>query len=243
VVTGGSRGIGSAIARLAAQRGWAVAVNYHHQAEAAAGVVAAIEEAGGRALAVQGDVALEADVRRLFDTAEAAVGPLAGLVNNAGILRPKSHFADISLARWTEVFATNVAGSFLCAREAARRFSTRTGGRGGVIVNLSSMGAVLGQPGDAIDYAASKAAIETMTLGLGRELAAEGVRVNGVRPGVVDTDMQLDSGEPDRARRLAPTIPMRRVGTTMEIAEAVVWLLSDQASYVTGTTLTVSGGR
>jgi NAD(P)-dependent dehydrogenase (short-subunit alcohol dehydrogenase family) len=243
VVTGGSRGIGSAIARLAAQRGWAVAVNYHHQAEAAAGVVAAIEEAGGRALAVQANVALEADVRRLFDTAEAAVGPLAGLVNNAGILRPKSHFADISLARWTEVFATNVAGSFLCAREAARRFSTRTGGRGGVIVNLSSMGAVLGQPGDAIDYAASKAAIETMTLGLGRELAAEGVRVNGVRPGVVDTDMQLDSGEPDRARRLAPTIPMRRVGTTMEIAEAVVWLLSDQASYVTGTTLTVSGGR
>lgn len=243
MVTGGSRGIGSAIARLAAQRGWAVAVNYHHQAEAAAGVVAAIEEAGGRALAVQANVALEADIRRLFDTAEAAVGPLAGLVNNAGILRPKSHFADISLARWTEVFATNVAGSFLCAREAARRFSTRTGGRGGVIVNLSSMGAVLGQPGDAIDYAASKAAIETMTLGLGRELAAEGVRVNGVRPGVVDTDMQLDSGEPDRARRLAPTIPMRRVGTTMEIAEAVVWLLSDQASYVTGTTLTVSGGR
>ena len=243
IVTGGSRGIGAEVARLAARNDWGVVVNYRSRAEEAARVVTDIFEAGGKAIAIQADVTHENEVLQMFDAAEAAFGSVQGLVNNAGILRPKSDFVDITLARWTEIFATNVIGSFLCAREAARRMSTRTGGMGGAIVNLSSMGAILGQPGDAVDYAASKGAIETMTIGLGRELAGQGIRVNAVRPGLIDTDMQLDSGDPERARRLAPTVPMKRVGTTTEIAEAVMWLLSDRASYVTGTTLTVSGGR
>lgn len=243
IVTGGSRGIGAAVSRLAAERGWSVVINYTRHEAAAAGVVAEIAAAGGSAIAVRADVADEDQVAGLFDAAEAAFGPLGGLVNNAGILRPRTHFVDISLARWSEIFSTNVVGTFLCAREATRRMSTRTGGAGGAIVNLSSMAAVHGAPGDAVDYGASKGAIDTLTLGLGRELAEEGIRVNGVRPGVIDTDMQIDSGDPERAHRLAPTVPMRRVGTVDEIARAVVWLLSEEASYCAGAILTVSGGR
>ncbi len=243
IVTGGSRGIGAAVASLAARSGWSVIVNYRSRSDEAISIVKSISADGGVAHAVQADVANEDDVVRLFTTSEGLVGPIQGLVNNAGILRPKARFTDISLLRWSEILSTNVTGSFLCAREAARRMSTRTGGQGGVIVNLSSMGAVLGQPGEAVDYAASKGAIDVMTLGLGRELANEGVRVNAVRPGVVNTDMQIDSGDPERARRLAKVVPMGRVGTTMEIAEAIVWLLSESASYVTGAVLNVSGGR
>jgi NAD(P)-dependent dehydrogenase (short-subunit alcohol dehydrogenase family) len=243
IVTGGSRGIGAAVAKLAARDGWAVAVNYRQDRASADEVVAEIVRSGGRALAFPADVAVEAEVQRLFAEVGAQLGPVRGLVNNAGILRPRTFFTDVSLARWTEIFATNVLGSFLCAREAARLMSTRLGGPGGAIVNLSSMAAVHGAPADAVDYAASKGAIDTLTIGLGRELASEGVRVNAVRPGLIDTEMQIDSGDPERARRLAPTVPMRRVGTVEEIAEAVVWLLSDKASYCTGAILTVSGGR
>jgi NAD(P)-dependent dehydrogenase (short-subunit alcohol dehydrogenase family) len=243
IVTGGSRGIGAAVAKLAARDGWAVAVNYREDRTSADQVVADIVRSGGRAMAFQADVANEAEVQRLFADVGAQLGPVCGLVNNAGILRPRTAFTDISLSRWTEIFATNVLGTFLCAREAARLMSTRLGGPGGAIVNLSSMAAVHGAPADAVDYAASKGAIDTLTLGLGRELASEGIRVNAVRPGLIDTDMQIDSGDPERARRLAPTVPMRRVGTVEEIAEAVVWLLSDKASYCTGAVLTVSGGR
>jgi NAD(P)-dependent dehydrogenase (short-subunit alcohol dehydrogenase family) len=243
IVTGGSRGIGAAVARLAARDGWAIAVNYRTDRASADEVVAEIVRSGGRAKAFPADVAVEAEVQRLFADAAAQLGPVRGLVNNAGILRPRTFATDISLARWTEIFATNVLGSFLCAREAARLMSTRLGGPGGAIVNLSSMAAIYGAPADAVDYAASKGAIDTLTIGLGRELASEGVRVNAVRPGLIDTDMQTDSGDPERARRLAPTVPMRRVGTVEEIAEAVVWLLSDKASYCTGAILTVSGGR
>jgi NAD(P)-dependent dehydrogenase (short-subunit alcohol dehydrogenase family) len=243
IVTGGSRGIGAAVAKLAARDGWAVAVNYRTDRASADDVVAEIARSGGRAMAFPADVAVEGEVQRLFADAAAQLGPVRGLVNNAGILRPRSFVTDISLARWTDIFATNVLGSFLCAREAARLMSTRLGGPGGAIVNLSSMAAVLGAPADAVDYAASKGAIDTLTIGLGRELASEGVRVNAIRPGLIDTDMQIDSGDPERARRLAPTVPMRRVGTVEEIAEAVVWLLSDKASYCTGAILTVSGGR
>ena len=243
IVTGASRGIGAAVAELGGARGWRVAVNYVRDETSAQKVVETIKTAGGKAVAIQGDVASSEDVQRLFDTAQSTLGPIGGLVNNAGILRPKTHFVDITLDRWNQIFSTNVAGSFLCAREAARRMSTRSGGGGGAIVNLSSMAAVLGAPGDAVDYAASKGAIESLTVGLGRELAEEGVRVNAVRPGVIDTDMQMDSGDARRAQKLAPTVPMRRVGTIYEIAEAVMWLLSDSASYCAGTVLTVSGGR
>ena len=243
IVTGASRGIGAAVAELAGARGWRVAVNYVRDRAAAQQVVDTIKANGGQAAAIQGDVACVEDVRRLFDTAQSILGPIGGLVNNAGILRPKTHFVDITEDRWNEIFSTNVTGSFLCAREAARRMSTRTGGSGGAIVNLSSMAAVLGAPGDAVDYAASKGAIETLTIGLGRELAEEGIRVNAVRPGVVDTDMQKDSGDAQRAHKLAPTVPMRRTGTIHEIAEAVIWLLSDSASYCAGAVVTVSGGR
>lgn len=243
IVTGGSRGIGAAVAKLAARDGWAVAVNYLTDRVSADEVVAEIVRSGGRAMAFPANVAVEAEVQRLFADVGARLGPVRGLVNNAGILRPRTFATDISLARWTEIFATNVLGTFLCAREAARIMSTRLGGPGGTIVNLSSMAAVHGAPADAVDYAASKGAIDTLTIGLGRELASEGIRVNAIRPGLIDTDMQIDSGDPERARRLAPTVPMQRVGSVEEIAEAVVWLLSDKASYCTGAILTVSGGR
>jgi len=241
VVTGGSRGIGAACARRAAQDGWHVVVNYNASPTAAEAVVSEIRASGGKALALQGDVALEAEVLALFDAAEAAFGPIGGLINNAGILDRASPLAEIELARWQRIFAVNTTGSFLAAREAVRRMLRA--GHGGAIVNLSSMAAQLGAPQEGIDYAASKGAIESMTIGLAREVAAQGIRVNAIRPGLIDTEMQLSTGVPDRVGRFLSSIPMGRVGTAAEVAEAAVWLLSGSASYVTGAILPVSGGR
>ena len=242
VVTGGSRGIGAATARLAAERGYAVCVNYLRDARAAAGVVAAIEAAGGRANAVQGDVAVEADVIRLFDRA-AELGPVTALVNNAGILERQTRLDDMDAGRFTRVFATNITGSFLCAREAVRRMSTRHGGKGGGIVNVSSMAAKLGSPGEYVDYAASKGAIDTLTIGLAREVAEEGIRVNAVRPGVIRTGIHASGGEPGRVERVKLAVPMKRGGEPEEVAHAILWLLSDEAAYSTGAFIDVSGGR
>jgi NAD(P)-dependent dehydrogenase (short-subunit alcohol dehydrogenase family) len=242
IVTGGSRGIGAATARLAAQRGYAVCLSYLRDAQAAAKAVADIEAAGGKALAVQGDVASEVDVLRLFERA-AGLGPLAALVNNAGILEPQMRLDEMPADRLARVFATNITGSFLCAREAVRRMSTRHGGRGGAIVNVSSMAARLGAPGEYIDYAASKGAIDTLTIGLAREVAGEGIRVNAVRPGVIRTDIHANGGEPGRVDRVKSAIPMKRGGEPEEVARAILWLLSDESSYSTGTFIDVSGGR
>jgi NAD(P)-dependent dehydrogenase (short-subunit alcohol dehydrogenase family) len=198
---------------------------------------------GRRALAIQADVADEAAVRAMFDRVDAELGPLAALVNNAGVVDMAQRVDEMSLARWQRMFAINVQGTFLCTREALRRMSTRHGGRGGAIVNLSSAAARLGSPGQYVDYAAAKAAIDTFTLGVAREVAAEGVRVNAVRPGIIDTEIHASGGQPDRAQRLAPQVPMQRAGTADEVAQAVVWLLSDQASYVTGSLMDVTGGR
>jgi NAD(P)-dependent dehydrogenase (short-subunit alcohol dehydrogenase family) len=243
IVTGGSRGIGAATARLAAHAGYAVAVNYASNIGAAESVVGEIVMAGGRAVAIRADVAIEADVKRLFETAEAALGPLGGLVNNAGMLETASRLDEMSPERWQRVLATNVIGSFLCAREAVRRLSTRHGGSGGAIVNLSSAAARLGSPHEFIDYAASKGAIDAMTIGLAKEVALEGIRVNAVRPGLIQTDIHAASGQPDRVERLKGAVPMGRGGTAEEVAEVIVWLLSGKASYVTGTLIDVSGGR
>jgi NAD(P)-dependent dehydrogenase (short-subunit alcohol dehydrogenase family) len=242
LVTGGSRGIGAATAKLAAVRGWAVAVNYYASRDAAMAVVAEIAAAGGSAVALPGNVSREADVVRMFDETEARLGPLCGLVNNAGLLQPAARLSEISLERWESVFAINATGMFLCAREAVRRMSA-PGHGGGTIVNLSSMAAVLGASNEFVDYAASKGAVEALTIGLAKEVAAQGIRVNAVRPGLIDTEMHAQSGNKDRAHNLAGTVPMKRVGTAQEVAEAIVWLLSDAASYTTGTILTVSGGR
>ena len=241
VVTGGARGIGAACARLAARDGWRVVVNYKGAVATAEAVVAAIRAEGGTALALQGDMSREADVAGLFAAAEAALGPIGGLVNNAGILERTSRLADIGLPRWEQVFATNTTGAFLAAREALRCMIRA--GQGGAIVNLSSMAAALGAPGEAVDYAASKGAVEAMTVGLAKEVAGQGIRVNAIRPGLIDTDMQKSTGEADRLGRLMATVPMGRAGRADEVAEAVVWLLSDKASYVTGAILPVSGGR
>lgn len=241
IVTGGSRGIGAACALRAAQDGWAVGVNYIASAAAAQEVVAAIIDAGGRAVVLAGDVADEHAVHAMFDLAERQLGPVSGLVNNAGILHRAALFRDLTLPRWEQTFATNTTGSFLCAREAVRRMVAA--GRAGSIVNLSSMAAPLGAPGEYVDYAASKGAIESMTIGLARELGPLGIRVNAVRPGLIDTDMQAASGDPNRATRLLGSVPLGRVGTASEVAEAIVWLLSDAASYITGAILPVSGGR
>ena len=242
VVTGGGRGIGAATARLGARNGYAVCVNYLRDAQAAAKVVADIEAAGGKALAVQGDVASEADVARLFERAQ-QLGTVTALVNNAGILERQGRLEDMSADRLARVFATNITGSFLCAREAVRRMSTRHGGRGGAIVNVSSMAARLGAPGEYIDYAASKGAIDTLTVGLAREVAEEGIRVNAVRPGVIRTDIHASGGEPGRVDRVKSQIPMKRGGEPDEVARAILWLLSDESSYSTGTFIDVSGGR
>jgi NAD(P)-dependent dehydrogenase (short-subunit alcohol dehydrogenase family) len=242
VVTGGGRGIGAATARLAARHGYAVCVNYLRDAHAAAKVVADIEAAGGKALAMQGDVAAEADVRRLFESAQ-RLGPITGLVNNAGILELQGRLEDMSAERLARVFATNITGSFLCAREAVRLMSTRHGGRGGAIVNVSSMAARLGAPGEYVDYAASKGAIDTLTVGLAREGAEEGIRVNAVRPGVIRTGIHASGGEPGRVDRVKSLIPMKRGGEPEEVARAILWLLSDESSYSTGTFIDVSGGR
>jgi NAD(P)-dependent dehydrogenase (short-subunit alcohol dehydrogenase family) len=243
VVTGGSRGIGAATAKLAASRGYAVCVNYRANAAAAQAVVDAISGAGGRAIAVQADVALESDVRRLFETSDARLGSLAALVNNAGILETQMRVEAMTAERLQRVLATNVTGAFICAREAIMRMSTRHGGRGGGIVNLSSRAALLGAAGEYVDYAASKAAIEALTVGLSREVAAEGIRVNAVRPGVIRTDIHASGGEPGRIDRVKPTVPMQRGGEPEEVASAILWLLSDEASYTTGAFIDVSGGR
>jgi NAD(P)-dependent dehydrogenase (short-subunit alcohol dehydrogenase family) len=243
IVTGGSRGIGAETAKLAAQRGYAVCVNYHRNRTAADAVVAEIQKAGGTALAVGADVSSEADIVRLFETVDARLGRLSALVNNAGILERQSRVEQMDAARIDRVFATNVRGAFICAREAVRRMSTKHGGAGGAIVNLSSRAAQLGAPGEYVDYAASKAALEAMTIGLGREVAAEGIRVNGVRPGIIYTDIHADGGEPGRVNRLGPTLPMQRGGDAVEVARAILWLLSDEASYSTASFIDVAGGR
>lgn len=243
VITGGGRGIGAATAKLAARHGYAVALSYVGRSATANAVVAEIERTGARAIALKGNVAVEADVMRLFDEAQQRLGPITGLVNNAGIIGPGSLLADVSAATLREVMEINVVGAFLCAREAVRRMSTARGGRGGAIVNITSMAALLGGPGEYIHYAASKGAIETMTTGLAREVAREGIRVNAVSPGMIETEIHASAGMPDRVARLAPSVPMGRGGKPEEVAEAVLWLLSDAASYVTGTSLRVSGGR
>ena len=243
LVTGGSRGIGAATARLAAARGYAVCLSYRSNAAAAAAVVADIERAGGEALAVAADVASEADVLRLFETVDARLGRLTALVNNAGILERQTTLLNTDAARWQRVLATNVIGSFLCAREAVRRMSTGLGGAGGAIVNVSSMAAKLGSPGEYVDYAASKGAIDSLTIGLAKEVAAEGIRVNAVRPGVIYTEIHASGGEPGRVDRVKAAVPMQRGGTAEEVARAILWLLSDEASYSTGAFIDVSGGR
>ena len=243
VVTGGSRGIGAAAARLAAERGYAVCVNFRRNGAAAEEVVASITAAGGRALAVGADVSSEPDVVRLFETVDARLGAITALVNNAGILERQTRVEHIDAARLDRIFATNVKGAFLCAREAVRRMSTAHGGRGGAIVNVSSRAAQLGAAGEYVDYAASKAALDTLTIGLAREVAGEGIRVNAVRAGIIYTDIHADGGDPTRVDRLGPTLPMQRGGEAIEVARAILWLLSEEASYSTGTFVDVSGGR
>ncbi|HEX5091531.1 MAG TPA: SDR family oxidoreductase [Burkholderiales bacterium] len=243
LITGAGRGIGAATARLAAQRGYAVCVNYLRDRAAADTVVRDITAAGGRAVAVAADVAVEKDVERLFLECDRTLGPLAALVNNAGIVARQSRVEAMDAERLQRMFATNVVGAFLCAREAIRRLSTKHGGRGGAIVNLSSGAARLGSPGEYVDYAASKGAIDTMTLGLAKELAEDGIRVNCVRPGFVHTGIHAAGGEPNRIERLRGSIPMKRGGEPEEVARAVLWLLSDEASYSTGAILDVTGGR
>ena len=243
IVTGGGRGIGAATARLAAERGYAVCVNYRANGAAAQAVAAAARAAGAKAIAVQCDVAREADVVRLFDTAAAELGPITALVNNAGILERQGRLDAMEVARIERVFATNVTGAFLCAREAVRRMSRRHGGAGGAIVNVSSIAAILGAPGEYVDYAASKGAIDTLTVGLAREVAEEGIRVNAVRPGVIRTDIHANGGEPGRVERVKSAVPMRRGGEPEEVARAILWLLSSESSYCTGTFIGVAGGR
>ena len=243
LITGGSRGIGAATALLAASQGYAVCISYLRNRAAADAVVSAILRTGGKALAVAADVAIEADVVRLFEAVDSTFGPLTALVNNAGILEHHMRLDQMDAARLTRVLATNVTGSFMCAREAVRRMSTAHGGHGGAIVNVSSAASRLGSPGEYIDYAASKAAIDTMTLGLAKEVAAEGIRVNAVRPGVIYTEIHASGGEPDRVNRVKSNVPMQRGGNPDEVAQAILWLLSDHASYTTGSFIDVAGGR
>lgn len=242
VITGAGRGIGAATALLAAERGYAVCVNYRQSQAAADAVVRAIEHAGGTAIAVAADVSVEADVVRLFETVDRKLGRLTALVNNAGILDRQTKLEEMSAERINRIFATNVTGAFLCAREAVRRMSTRQGGAGGAIVNVSSGGARSGSPGEYVDYAASKGALDTMTVGLAREVAGEGIRVNGVRPAFIYTDIHASGGEPGRVDRVKASVPMKRGGQAVEVARAILWLLSDEASYSTGTILDVTGG-
>jgi len=243
LVTGGSRGIGAATACLAAARGYAVCLNYRARRDAADAVVADIMASGGRAVAVAADVAVEADVVRLFETCDRELGPVTALVNNAGILDTQMRVEAMDAARITRILATNVVGAFLCAREAVRRMSTARGGRGGAIVNLSSGAARLGAPGEYVDYAASKGAIDTFTIGLAQEVAQEGIRVNAVRAGFIYTEMHASGGEPDRVDRVKAFVPLRRGGQPEEVAQAVLWLLSDEAGFTTGSFIDVTGGR
>ena len=238
IVTGGGRGIGAATARLAAQRGYAVCVNYRTNRSAAEKL---IREIGG--IAVAGDISREDDVIRLFEETDRSLGRVTALVNNAGIVDLRARVEDMSVERLQRMFAINVIGSFLCAREAVKRMAVRHGGRGGAIVNLSSAAARLGAPGDYVDYAASKGAIDSFTVGLAKELAADGIRVNAVRPGVIQTEIHARSGDPGRVARIAESIPLKRAGEPEEVARTILWLLSDEASYITGTIVDVSGGR
>jgi len=243
LVTGGSRGIGAATSILAAQKGWAVAVNYTSNSQAADDVVAQIKKAGGEAMSVQADVANEEQVLAMFEKVRNTLGPLQGLVNNAGVVDVSARLDQMSMTRWRRMFDINVLGSMLCAREAIRQMSTLHGGQGGSIVNLSSAAARLGAPGQYLDYAAAKGAIDSFTLGLSKEVAAEGIRVNAIRPGLIDTEIHASGGLPNRVKDLEHLVPAKRGGTAMEVAHAIVWLLSDDASYTTMSFLDVSGGR
>ncbi|MDR2329089.1 MAG: SDR family oxidoreductase [Comamonas sp.] len=243
LITGASRGIGAATALLAARHGWDVAVNYSSNEAAAHTVVQAVQALGRRAIAVQADVADEAQVLAMFARIDQELGRLGALVNNAGVVDRAQRLQDMDMARWRRMFDTNVLGSFLCAREAVRRMSTTEGGAGGSIVNVSSRAACLGSANQYVDYAASKAAIDTMTLGLAHEVAAQGIRVNGVRPGLIETDIHASGGQPDRVQRLSAGVPLGRGGTADEIAQAIYWLMSDLSSYCTGSFIDAGGGR
>ena len=243
VITGGSRGIGAATAQLAADRGYAVCVNYRDNQRAADAVVEKIRQNGGHAIAVAADVSLEPDVKELFKIVDAKLGTITALVNNAGILEKQIRVEDIEAARLNRIFAANVIGSFLCAREAVRRMSVKRGGRGGAIVNVSSAASRLGSAGEYVDYAASKGAIDTLTIGLSREVADEGIRVNAVRPAFIYTDIHASGGEPGRVDRIKDSLPMKRGGHPVEVANAIIWLLSDEASYTTGTFIDLAGGK
>ena len=243
LITGGSRGIGAATALLAASQGYAVAVNYATHSAAADEVVRKIRAAGGRAFSVQADVAVEKDIMAMFKKIDIEFGRLDALVNNAGVVDQTSRVDAMTMARLQRMFAVNVFGSFLCAREAVKRMSTQGGGIGGAIVNVSSAAARIGSPGQYVDYAAAKGAIDTFTIGLAREVAAEGIRVNAVRPGIIETDIHASGGLPNRARDVAPQVPMQRAGSADEVAQSIVWLLSDSASYTTGALLDIAGGR
>ncbi|MER8389597.1 SDR family oxidoreductase [Mesorhizobium sp. M1428] len=243
LVTGGSRGIGAATCRLAAKAGYRIAVNYVSNAKAAETVVADIEAAGGEAFAVKGDVASEGDVLAMFEAVDARFDRLDALVNNAGVVDQSARVDELSAARLERMMRINVIAPMLCAREAVKRMSTRHGGKGGAIVNVSSIAARLGGPAQYVDYAASKGALDSFTIGLAREVAGEGIRVNAVSPGIIDTEIHASGGQPDRAERMRKVVPMQRVGTAEEVAAAILWLLSDEASYTTGANLEIGGGR
>ena len=243
IITGGSRGIGKATAIKAAEKGYAVCVNYKSNKDAADEVVNAINNSGGKAIAVQADIAVEDEVIRLFKSVDENLGTITALVNNAGIVAAQSEVVNISVERFEKVFATNVIGTFLCAKEAVKRMSLQNGGKGGAIVNVSSKASTHGGPFEYVDYASSKGAVDTFTMGLSKEVAADGIRVNAVRPGVIYTDIHASGGEAGRVDRIAPTVPMKRGGQPEEVADTILWLLSDEASYVTGVLIDVTGGR